>query len=225
MASGILRRKILFLYTDVQGYVVAVLRAIATIGEARVVVYCKKPDEMTPYRHPEMEGVEIRYNDELSGEEIRARAEDLDPDLVYVSGWMNKAYMPAVKRMRALGKPVVSGLDNIWYGNLKQKALALFGARWLRRRFSHMWVAGPMQYAFATRLGYTYENVLYNLYTANVAPFHAERESARAEKRASYPRRILYVGRLIERKGVDILLDAYLSLPLEKRAGWTLELR
>jgi glycosyltransferase involved in cell wall biosynthesis len=62
------------------------------------------------------------------------------------------------------------------------------------------------------------------VYTADVPTFARVYEQSRAEKRTQYPRTLLFVGRLVPDKGVDLLSSVFTSLSSEARNEWKLKI-
>ncbi|MCB9233621.1 MAG: glycosyltransferase family 4 protein [Bacteroidia bacterium] len=161
---------------------------------------------------------------EMSANDLTDLAERLNPDLIYVTGWMDKAYLKVAQRMRKRGVRVICGLDNHWRGDLRQRMACLFSPFLLKNKFSHIWVPGLFQFEFARRLGFSRENVLTGMYSADTADFWRAFLKFRSQKSESYPCTLLYVGRLVEVKGVGDLLEVFRSANEETGGRWKLKI-
>jgi glycosyltransferase involved in cell wall biosynthesis len=145
------------------------------------------------------------YNrSELSSNEIFEIAKRLKPDIAYVPNWYDKGYLKTCRHLRSKGIPVVAGLDNQWKGTIKQYLGIVLMRVYLKRMFSHMWVAGPYQYMFARKLGYPNYKILFDLYSADTSKFLPKKSIGSTNQL-----RFLYVGRLEKVKGIEDLLEAW----------------
>lgn len=129
------------------------------------------------------------------------RADRELPDAAWIAGWVHPLERQAGRRLRRLGRPVVCGLDNPWRGDLRQWAGVLAAPFWLRPFTDRAWVAGAPQEKLARRLGFG--RIARGLYCADVAAYRHDRPWSEREPA------LLFSGRLIADKGVDLLIAAY----------------
>lgn len=215
--------KVLYLYSEVMGYTMATIRALVEKGcEVHVVHWDHK--KLTPYEVPSLTNVHMYKRSEFSVDNIRKLSEDLSPDIVVVSGWMDKGYLVIARELRKKGTNVVVCFDDIWFGTVRQKfaaVLAYFG--FFSLFYSHAWVTGSLQFEYARRLGFDWRTIFYDFYSADLKLFHDGYEATLNQKKIKYPRRFLFVGRLEPIKGIDILLLAWQMLGPAKM-DWELHL-
>ena len=138
---------------------------------------------------------------------------NFNPDIVYVAGWGNPFYNKLAKKYRDQNIPVVCGMDNHWLGTLRQRIGCFLAPLIIHNKFSHIWVPGLLQYSFAQRLGFKTNQILKNLYVA---------DSNSTVTSPVFQKRFLFFGRLVDHKGVDVLLKAYSDLR-ESGCDWNLE--
>jgi len=146
------------------------------------------------------------------------------PDAVLVSGWSVPVYRHAIKRLKKSGVYVISGMDNPWQGTLRQW-IGVFISQWyLHRRINALWVPGERAASFARRLGFTGNNLMYGLYSADSTQLKcvAEWRLSHNEDDQTWPRRFIFVGRLVEIKGLPELLDAYTLYRDRVESPWEL---
>ena len=195
-------KNVLVLYAELMGYGEATFDAVAGLSETRVTVVQRDEGRKRSYQPDGRESLRILRRSEFDEGALVQLYRELAPKLIFISGWMDSEYLTVAKRARADGVPVVSGLDNQWTGSIRQRLACLAAAFKVRPYFSHIQVAGPRQYEFARRLGYSPEKILFNLYSADSKVFAGE-------DHRRYPRRLLYVGRFHKNKGLDILARAW----------------
>lgn len=147
--------------------------------------------------------------------------EGIAPELVYVSGWMDRGYLTVARMLRSRNIPVVMGLDGQWFGTLRQRLTALLFRLFLQRCFSHAWVAGPRQYEYARRLGFCTHSIAQNLLSGNYSLF-AERRGTWYNSECSCSGFFLYVGRLVDDKAIDVLAAGYRLYRQRARNPWSL---
>jgi glycosyltransferase involved in cell wall biosynthesis len=215
--------KILFLYAEIMGYTLATLNALAKQGATLHVVHWDH-QKLTPYRFPPSSSMAIYNRSEMSVAAMAQLAEEVDPDITVVSGWMDKGYLSITKKLRAKGKKVVCGFDDQWHGGWRQQLAGIAGKfGFLSRYFSHAWVTGCYQYEYARRLGFKKTHIVQELYAADIPMFQKAYGESVERKRRNYPHRFLFVGRFEAVKGLDVLLSAWQKMTANRK-DWELHL-
>ncbi|EGR0072924.1 glycosyltransferase family 4 protein [Vibrio vulnificus] len=207
--------KVLFLYAEMVPSWLPTFQVLTTNYSSEVdVVYWDK-EVKTPYVPPSVKGVNYLARSSFSSEQLVTLANDGRYDIIFVSGWMDKGYMKAIYSARKRGVPVVTGFDDWWKGTIKQRLLS-FCPKWIRKKFySHAWVAGPRQYEYAKRIGFSDAEVIYNLLTCDTTIFRTQK----IKKREPI---FVYVGRFSPEKGIDVLANAYKIYKEELNGTWGL---
>jgi len=213
--------RILYLYAELMGYQIPVLREYVKKYNAEIHVVHWDHRKLTPYKPPQLGNVTYYNRSRLTTDKLRRLAGDLDPDIVYITGWQDKGYLPIARMLRKRGIPVVTGFDDQWKGTVKQRVASFVGPRILRRYFSHAWVAGPYQFEYAKRLGFKNNEIIFNLLSGDTALFNKGAEYL-DEKKREYPRTFLFVGRFANSKGIDILADAFKRYRTQCEGEWEL---
>lgn len=211
--------KIPYLYAEVMGYTMATIRELVSQG-AQVHVVHWDSKKVRPYQLEPTDNVWFYGRSSHSTAKIRELAFRVNPDLVVISGWQDRGYLEVAKLLRKKRIPVVTGFDDQWHGSYRQKVASLLSF-YLKRFFSHAWVSGPYQFEFARRLGFKKNEIVFNLYSADIMLFNDAYNKAQHTKRSNYPHRFLFVGRLEKIKGVDLLVETWNSLA-DKRKDWEL---
>jgi len=168
-----------------------------------------------------MRNVTYYKRSEFTIKSLKKLAADINPDIVYISGWMDRGYLFVAKEFRSKGIPVVTGFDDQWKGTVRQRIASLFCPVISQKYFSHAWVAGPYQYEFAKRLGFKNNRIIFNLLSCDTNLFNKGMEYLEL-KANNYPESFLYVGNFRSVKGTDILVEAYNKYRLNYQGKWKL---
>lgn len=211
-------KTILILYAELMPYNIAVVKEMLRMNcQLHIVRWTKG---LTPYTPPQLSGV-IYYNRNLFSDwrSLRDKIYEVRPDLIWVSGWIDKLYCKAVSVYRKeYNIPVVAGCDSQWKGG-KQWLNVLFSPFRHRRWFSHIQIAGIWQYEYARRLGFKQSQIIEPFYSADTNLFQ---KVCISSKENNYPHKLLFIGRFADAKGLSFLLDVWKSIT--DRKGWTLTL-
>ncbi|MCD6298836.1 MAG: glycosyltransferase [Deltaproteobacteria bacterium] len=213
--------KILFLYSEIGPYNIPIFRSLTQTYGASVHVVHWDHKKLKPFVPPPVDNVFYYKRSQYSAEQIYELAQSIDPVIIYVSGWMDKGYLPTAQHFKARGIPVVAGFDDQWSGNIRQRLGILIFRLYLKRCFSHAWVAGPRQYEFARRLGFDNAHILFDMLTCDYNLFSCAAEAIDS-KRLNYPESFLYVGNFSKIKGTDILVRAFQQYRRVFNGTWTL---
>lgn len=216
--------RILYLYTEVMGYNLPIFEELASVYGATVDVVHWNKNKLTPFI-PQATSPNVRFHERSSftAHTLMQFATDLRPNLVYVSGWQDRGYLPVLGVLKSLGAVIVMGLDSQWTGSVRQQV----GAKMIKwfykpRYFDYAWVPGPMQYAYASRIGFAKNEIICNLLSANTSLFARASSAFACDDGDRNPQRFLYVGRFTESKGVDTLMRAYKIYRQQLGGSWTL---
>jgi glycosyltransferase involved in cell wall biosynthesis len=130
---------------------------------------------------------------------------DLDPHAVLVSSWHIHAYRRAVRRRRGQTVRILC-MDNQWWATPKQILGVATSRVAVRPAFDAAFVAGERCADFARRLGFGDERMIRGLYTCDHPRFAAV---AAARGGEAPPPAFVFVGRLVDDKGIDVLAAGY----------------
>lgn len=134
---------------------------------------------------------------------------DIELNLVYLPGWMDKEYLKIVKKARLnFNIATVAGFDDQWNWGIRKVLGAIYFRLFLRANFDFAWVAGPPQFMYARMFGFPSKQIGYNLLTSE---FDHELIEGRNSKKVKF----LFVGRLVKEKNLEIFLRAFNDLNLE----------
>jgi len=218
--NGSLRR-VAVLFSRLSGYTVACLTALKKEYNIELLVYCWPTAENAPFDHSwiaSLDNLRVKTNQTVG--EILFEINTFDPDAVFLgAGWMDRDYLRIARVLKKKGTPVISGSDHAWSGNLKQQ-LGRFIAPWyLHTAIDVLWIPGDRQRVMAEHLGYKGENCWSGHYACDWDSFSKMFSRRRIESKSSF---FLYVGRYIEIKGLDLLIEAYQLYRTMTKLPWQL---
>jgi glycosyltransferase involved in cell wall biosynthesis len=199
--------KILYLYSELVGYQISVFKEYVSAYGAEVHVISWDKKKLKPYSPPAIDGVSFYKRSWFDKESLLHLTSEIKPDIIYVSGWMDKTYLYVTKQMKKAGIPVVTGFDDMWVNSFRQKIGAFIFPLYYKKYFSYAWVAGAYQYEFAKRLGFKNNEIIFDLLSADTTIFKADDNLEIVKK--PMQKAFLYVGNFRHVKGFDILIEAF----------------
>jgi glycosyltransferase involved in cell wall biosynthesis len=208
---------IVFLYSELVSYTQGTLQAMIDLDtnvKVDAIYWDKK--KLSAYKLETQKEPRLNYwpRSSYNRETLYKFLLDKKPSIVYVSGWMDKDYLHAIKKYKkTYPVKVIAGVDDQWRGTLRQYIGIVVMRLYLRRIFDYLWVAGKPQYLFAGIMGFDRLHTISNLYSANSYHFKG---------RAAFIKRFVYVGRFSPVKGVLNLVKAYNKLPENIKKEWPL---
>lgn len=212
--------KVLFLYTELAGYFMSCVNELIKQGaEVHIVRWPVNPE--APFVFEPVSGLSIYERGNYDLHSLKILAEQINPDIILCSGWIDKDYLKICKAFKKRISTVLL-LDNQWRGDWKQKLASLASFIFISPYFSKAWVAGNSQYIFAQKLGFKSENISKGFYSADTKIFQNCYESSLASKEKSYPKRLLYLGRYVDFKGLELLWEVFSKAKKNKGIDWEL---
>jgi glycosyltransferase involved in cell wall biosynthesis len=174
-------------------------------AEIHVVNWDKK--KIKPYIPPEVRGVTYYKRSEYSKKELLILTKKIGPDIVYISGWMDRGYLYVTKQLKRNGIPVVTAFDDMWVRSFRQVIGSFIFPFYFKKFFTHAWVAGAYQYEFARRLGFNNNEIIFDMLSADTKVFNSK--NRQLDYLNNTPKAFLYVGNFRKVKGFDILIKAF----------------
>lgn len=141
---------------------------------------------------------------------------DFTPEVVILSGWRNLRYVQLAHRLKQQGVIVICTLDNQWFGSFKQQIARFIGRYPLHSFCDALWGAGERQALYAHRLGFHGIRYWRCMYTCDSATF------CQSKQVQPLSQSFVYIGRLVEEKGISDLLDAYKTYRTISAEPWDL---
>ena len=208
--------KITFLWAEKTGYLDNLLNALSQKTQSVCLIHWGRRSQNANLYNDRLDQkyrADLRCNHTV--ETMVAFLHDFRPTIIVVSGWMDSGYLRAITTYkRSFPKVrIVAGIDDQWWGTLRQKLGVIYFNIFYRKIFDFMWICGMDQYAYARFFHYPRTQIIKYLYCGNFS---------HANIVIKHEHRFVYVGRLMRSKGVDILVKAHKSLPLEERSKFPL---
>ena len=215
------KKKYLFLYTELAAYFISCLEELINTGRAEVHLVRWPLNKEAPFDFRFPEQLRVYNKKDLNAEKLIQLADKISPDFIFCSGWVDKEYLSVCKKWKNK-IPVVVGLDNQWEGTLRQRIAALMSFLFIKPYFNNAWVPGEPQKKFAQHLGFKDENIRTGFYVADTKHFNRFYNSYAADKKNSFPKRFIYVGRYLAFKGIFEMWNAFIELKKEEPNDWEL---
>ncbi len=215
------KKKVLFLYFELAGYVVACLDQLAASFPVEIHLVRYPVVQVAPFQLNLRSDIHLYERKDFTDESLVTFIDQLQPDFVFCSGWADKGYLKAARHLKKR-IPVVLTLDNPWLGTAKQRIASMLGKFYLPGIFTHCWVPGEPNAVYARKLGFKGKRLRTGMYSADTELFSAYEEAIRATKAGSFPHRFIYVGRYTALKGIRELWTAFAGLTDEERGDWEL---
>jgi glycosyltransferase involved in cell wall biosynthesis len=125
-----------------------------------------------------------------------------NPDILLVVSWHHTNYRWCLRKSRSAVR--VLCMDNQWMATPKQRLGVATSAIHVRRYYDAAFLPGQRQRAFARRLGFRDDRIYDGFYSANTSSFR-QTHSGDQDR----PRAFVFVGRLVESKGIKTLAAGY----------------
>ncbi len=213
--------RIAILYSGLSGYTAACQRALKSLYDAELMVFHWPVAGEAPFQNEVFRHIDQAIDKStVSRDEILRNLESFRPDFILMAGWMDADYLHVARRLKKKGIPVVAGSDTQWTGDLRQRIGQLIAPWYLHNAIDILWVSGERQRQLAWRLGFRGKRCLSGYYTCDWDRFAHERPRVYENT----PKTMLYVGRYLPRKGVDLLVEAYRAYRQNTDRPWKLVL-
>ena len=201
--------RIAFLYSELAGYFLACAEALGQHPEVASVDIVHWPiHPEAPFQFSSTDHYTLHPKEAHNREGLKQLLAQINPTAIVCSGWMDSDYNAVAKAYRN-HIPVVLTLDNWWTGSLKQRIAVLTAPWFIHRRFNRAWVPGEPQIPFAQKMGFSGHALATGFYCADPKPFQAIYEK---RQETSPSKKILYIGRYLDVKGVRELWSAFIQL-------------
>ena len=214
------KKIILFLYTEFSFYLEACIKELPTeLLDFHLVKYPLNNE--APFVFSDSTYSVYDRNEFADKDELLEYTEKLNPDLILVSGWIDKDYLYVALKLKS-NCVTVMAMDTPWSGSLRQKVLSVLSLNYFPKRFNYVWTPGLKQKQFAKKLGFSDSHILDGFYSGNVNLFKKYYEDSIHLKRKVYPKVFLFLGRYIKNKSIHELCAAFQKTCFDHEHDWEL---
>ncbi len=202
--------RIAYCTSHIAPYMASCWRALSARTDAEFHAVAWTPGiGLAPFTDALMEGVSHTFIDKGDPDTLRksrAALEAFDPDVVVVGGWLNPAYR-TLAQAKTAGARYFMSLDTPYRFTHRQRIGRYRFGRYFKS-LEGVIATGERSATLARVLGFPEYRILRGMYGVNVTEW-SKLHAQRTAHEGGWPKRFLYVGRLNERKGTDVLGDAY----------------
>jgi glycosyltransferase involved in cell wall biosynthesis len=201
--------RIAVLWSHLSGFLNSCLKTLVDKHGVTLFVSYQNESAEAPYDPKQFGWIQTSYTYEKlpDGKKLKEKLETFSPDVLLVASWHMKGYRYVLKQFRKKSVRVLF-MDNQWLGTLKQRIGAFISPWYIQPLYEGVLLPGERQAVFAKKLGFHDSNIIRGGNSCNHPQFSAIWEK-RKEKQDPYPGSFIFVGRLVESKGVKNLIDAY----------------
>ena len=216
-------KTLLFLFTELSGYVLACFNYASENGfNVHVVNYPVNSD--APYELEKLEKKKLFFynkNHFNTIEKLNNFVLNLNPGIIFVSGWMDKLYFKFSTEKNNSFKKILL-LDNTWLGSLKQNLWSLIFKNRYKNAFQGVWIPGDEHKTYANKLGFKDVEIQNGFYTCDTNLFNSIYLNNNLQKQSNFPKRFLYVGRYDDVKGIRHLWNSFINVVEKNNYNWEL---
>jgi len=216
-----MNKKAFFLFTEISGYMLNCFEKSVDNGyDIHAVVYPINND--APFKFENSNKINFYNRSEFSSNiKLIELISSVNPEIIVVSGWIDKEYLKVAKFFRKSTKTIIA-FDTQWVASFKQIIFSIIGRYFLKKRFKYAWVPGDKQYKYAEKLGFNSSEIFKYLYTCNTDIFFKNNFDILKAKSKSFPKVFLFVGRYAPSKGLNQLCQSFLQLKKQEPNKWEL---
>lgn len=217
MKQTIRSKKILFLYTELSGYIINSFENAFSSGfDVHVINY--PTNKEAPFKFTKNKNIYYYSRDQFkSSYDLSILIKDLNPGAIFISGWIDNEYLNALQNLSIKANKILM-LDNPWEGTLFQNLWAFYFRTFHKELFDFIWVPGKPQIKYAKKLGFKKEDIFEGLYTCNNKIFNIKNTLSLPSK----SKVLLFVGRYSEEKGIKELWQNFVSINSTLGSKWQL---
>ena len=217
MKQSIRSKKILFLFTELSGYILnSFENALSSGFDIHIINY--PVNKGAPFKFTKNKNIYHYGRDQFkSSYDLSIFIKNINPGAIFISGWIDKSYLKVIRNFSVKYKKILM-LDNPWRGTLLQNLWAFYFKLFYKSIFNSIWIPGEPQIKYAIKLGFKKEDIFEGLYTCNNKIFNLKNTLSLTNK----SKVLLFVGRYSEEKGIKELWQNFVSINSTLNSKWQL---
>ena len=218
------KKSVLILWSAPSGYMDASMRALVENGNADVFFIGQIPNaSVAPFDLDRLKGSyqSMCFEKPTDYEKLNKVIRGFDPDIILAGGsWREPAYRKLLVDFKRKAIRVFCS-DAQWQGTMRQWAAIAVMALVRDQLYDRSFVAGERQFLYSKKLGFKAVEIQKGLYSCDHFSFSlaSDRSDSNRFKKPSF----LFVGRLVDVKGITELLEGYAIYCAETDNPWPLE--
>jgi glycosyltransferase involved in cell wall biosynthesis len=218
-------KRIVFCWDVVNGYMASCWRALAKRNDVALQVYAiEKNTRATPFTYADhvLQGFSSKLFQVAKLNERKFLVDELasfKPDILFISGWNIPAYVELITNKHFAAIPKVMTMDTNYLGTWRQILAPLKIRRYLKK-VDMVFVPGERSRQLARYWKIPEHKIRTGSYAMDFQSFSKAMKS-RLEL-PEWPRKFLFAGQYIERKGVPFLMEAYKKYRMQVDDPWPL---
>lgn len=211
--------KILILYYELAYYNIPCFKELAKDNELFLIKYDVNKLE-APFNFLFDFPINVFSSNEMKYDDLFEMSQKIQPDIIFCAGWNNKSYLKLCIAQKNAVK--ILGFDTISKGSLVLKIKYSIFNRRFAQVFNFAFVPGLAQKNLALKMGFNNNQIKLGAYSCDFNYYKSIGQQFNEIKKKSFPKRFIFVGRYIERKGIYDLWDSFKQLQIEKPNNWEL---
>jgi glycosyltransferase involved in cell wall biosynthesis len=200
--------RFLVLFEEMAPYFLECLRDLSSRYPVKILVIAKQVNPVAPFEFDEIPDVEMIYRENYDEKTIIEKIIQFSPHATYVSGWIYPSYLSWIKLLSL--KKVILGFDTQWNGSMKQRIGSYYFRLFRKKYYEYAFVPSRRQFILAEKLGFSDDKIIPGLYCCDSKRFLGYYERF-VSHRKEWPHNILFMGRMVPEKGIDVLQKAFIT--------------
>jgi glycosyltransferase involved in cell wall biosynthesis len=212
--------KVVICWPQISGYMAACWRALARCEGVSLFVLAFSAERDAAFSQATMAGLNCELLDPVRRHDsayVRERVAAQSPDVIVIPGWLHAPYSALAMDPALASVKFVMGIDTPFSGSWRQRLARLKIGR-LIDRMDLVVVAGERAFQLARYLKVPEGKILRGVYGYDDELLAIVQQ----ERSPDWPRSFLYVGRYVQDKAIDVLLEGYARYRKGASGPWPL---
>jgi glycosyltransferase involved in cell wall biosynthesis len=207
--------RVAYLQSAASGHTDSCLRALTSDPSVSLFISIPPQGPHAPFASSDVDAdVVFKLRNFKRNRALESALREFNPDIILVVSWHHANYRHCLRQAKRSVR--VLCMDNQWRATLKQRLGVATAAVHVRPYYDAVFLPGSKQRDFAQRLGFASDRIFEGFYSADVDSFKSALTIGK-DRQA-----FVFVGRLVQEKGIDSLAQAYIKYRQSVSNPWTL---